>query len=222
MDQLQRRKYLLLMSFLFAAFILTTILVMSGSFLYLDHYIDQMLPYSTNNGLYYAAKFLANLYFPLLIVIAVLLWNFMRKKQIFEFLMLLVSFSGLAVVELLLKPVFRIPCPATYYANVVAGRELFRIPLLQKAALYETCYPSGHTAFYVVSFGYLIFLTYIFIKRTWLKRTIITLLTLVILLVGPSRVYLHVHWLSDVIAAYFLGFAILTLLIVLRKHYIKS
>ncbi len=136
--------------------------------------------------------------------------------------MLLVSFSGLVVVELLLKPIFHIPCPSTYYANVIAGQELFKIPLLQQAALYETCYPSGHTAFYVVSFGYLIFPAYIFIKRTWLKRIIIILLALVILLVGPSRVYLHVHWLSDVVASYFLGFAILILLIVLRKNYIKS
>ncbi len=219
MDQSQQQRYLILSAALFLAFVFITVLVINGSFSRFDHYIDQTLPYSTNNIFYYVSIIIANLYFPLVGGVVVLLWNFARKKQKFEVLMLLLSFSGLIIVELILKPIFLIPCPSTYYANVYAHQGLFSIPLIQKFALLETCYPSGHTAFYIVSFGFLTYLTLTYLKNKWLRYALAFLFISIICLVGPSRIYLHVHWFSDVVASYFLGFALLVPLILIHKRF---
>jgi undecaprenyl-diphosphatase len=58
--------------------------------------------------------------------------------------------------------------------------------------------------FYTIFFGVLIFLA-----RQWLPRAPARALALLmgslVVLVGPSRIYLGAHWLSDVLAAYLLG-----------------
>ncbi|MBI3486216.1 phosphatase PAP2 family protein [Candidatus Daviesbacteria bacterium] len=223
MIQSKKNIFLALASFFLIGFFILTILVIKGLFLPIDKYIDQTLPYSKSSFFYYSSRFIANLYLPLLGVITLLIFWFKRRKQRFEILMLLASFSGWTTAELLLKPIFEIQCPNTYYSNVITQKESFYIPLIQRLALQETCYPSGHTVSYIVFFGYLIFLTFLYIKKAWLKRTIITGLSFIILLVGPSRIYLHVHWFSDVIAAYLLGLAILIFLILFRiRHLEKS
>jgi membrane-associated phospholipid phosphatase len=74
-------------------------------------------------------------------------------------------------------------------------------------------FPSGHVMFYTVFFGFLLFLTLVRGPRNpirWLLSA--TFLTL-ILLVGPARIVLGSHWLSDVMAAYLLSLVILVLAI---------
>ncbi|MBT7706287.1 phosphatase PAP2 family protein [archaeon] len=70
----------------------------------------------------------------------------------------------------------------------------------------ETGYslPSGHATMAVVFFG-LIF--YLFIKRKTLLSGVLT--SLIILLIGFTRIYLRVHWLTDILAGYVLGGLIL-------------
>lgn len=194
-----------------------TALVTQGVFLQVDRYIDQLLPYTETGIFYYISKIMALLYLPLLVVIFVMVWRFIRKKQELEALMLLVIFSGWVIPELIIKPLFDISCPPAYYANVLADQGFFRLLFFQKIALLETCYPSAHTTAYVVFFGYFIYLALIYVKKLWLRRLLITNSVIVIFLVGPSRIYLHGHWLSDIIAGYLLGFALLILIISLRS-----
>jgi membrane-associated phospholipid phosphatase len=74
-------------------------------------------------------------------------------------------------------------------------------------------FPSGHVMFYSVFFGFLLFLALTRLPGGWLRWLIAVPLALLVLLVGPSRIILGSHWLSDVLAAYLLGFAILALAI---------
>jgi membrane-associated phospholipid phosphatase len=77
-------------------------------------------------------------------------------------------------------------------------------------------FPSGHTLFYVTFFGFLGYLAYAQLKPGRLRTTVLWLTGLLILLVGPSRIWMGHHWASDVMASYALG---LTYLVVLVQLY---
>jgi undecaprenyl-diphosphatase len=66
-------------------------------------------------------------------------------------------------------------------------------------------FPSGHVMFYTGFFGFLLFLTYILLKRSWKRTVLFVGFGLILILVGPSRIYLGAHWPSDVLGAYLLG-----------------
>jgi undecaprenyl-diphosphatase len=59
--------------------------------------------------------------------------------------------------------------------------------------------------YYVGFFGFLWFLAYTLLKRSWIRTLILILLGTLITLVGISRIYLGQHWASDVLGAYLLG-----------------
>jgi membrane-associated phospholipid phosphatase len=66
-------------------------------------------------------------------------------------------------------------------------------------------FPSGHTVHYVVFFGFLAFLAWTLLPADGLRRATFSILVGMILLVGPSRIYLGAHWASDVVGGYLLG-----------------
>jgi undecaprenyl-diphosphatase len=70
-------------------------------------------------------------------------------------------------------------------------------------------FPSGHVMFYTAFFGFLLFLSFTLLKRTWLRYLINTILIVLIALVGVSRMYLGEHWASDVLGGYLLGSLVL-------------
>jgi undecaprenyl-diphosphatase len=65
-------------------------------------------------------------------------------------------------------------------------------------------FPSGHSMMAVAFFGILIYLVCKSKWKKWIKILLSSLLTVLILLIGISRIYLGVHFASDVLA----GFAI--------------
>lgn len=70
-------------------------------------------------------------------------------------------------------------------------------------------FPSGHTVHYVVFFGFLWFLALTLLERPVLRWPALALLGAPLLLVGPARVYLGAHWVSDVLGGYLLGVGLL-------------
>ncbi len=67
----------------------------------------------------------------------------------------------------------------------------------------DSSFPSGHATFSIALYG---FLTYFLCKHyPKYSALFVTLGTILILLIGFSRLYLGVHWSSDVIAGFSLG-----------------
>ena len=85
------------------------------------------------------------------------------------------------------------------------------IPLLTHAR--GLSFPSGHAFMSLNFFGLLICVVYRDVKNNWLKWISIGSLIFIILMTGLSRVYLRVHYASDVMAGYLFGtLSLITLL----------
>ena len=74
-------------------------------------------------------------------------------------------------------------------------------------------FPSGHAMFSIMVLGLLAYFIFINVKNHILRTVILIGLVALILLIGVSRVYLGVHWPSDVVGGYIIGGALLTGLI---------
>lgn len=66
-------------------------------------------------------------------------------------------------------------------------------------------FPSGHAQSFTIFYGFLAYLIWQHVPWPWLRRLGVVLALTMIVLVGISRVYLGVHWPSDVLGAYGIG-----------------
>ena len=137
-----------------------------------------------------------------LITVAVLVLVFIKNKK-----------QGLAVaVNLALAPL----------TNQIV-KQFFRRPRpdLSFRLIEETgfSFPSGHSMTSMAFYGFFIYLVYNNVKNKTVKRLLITLLSLVILSVGFSRIYLGVHYTSDVLGGFAEGIAYLVLFTTVCKKF---
>jgi membrane-associated phospholipid phosphatase len=66
-------------------------------------------------------------------------------------------------------------------------------------------YPSGHAMSAMTFYGLLIYIVWQKIENKVFRWTLIILLTSIVFLIGFSRVYLRVHYASDVLAGFSVG-----------------
>ncbi len=84
-------------------------------------------------------------------------------------------------------------------------------------------FPSGHSMSAMTFYGLLIYIVYDKVENRAIRWTLICLLSLFIILIGFSRIYLRVHYASDVLAGFALGFIWLVIsLWILDKIQINS
>jgi undecaprenyl-diphosphatase len=76
-------------------------------------------------------------------------------------------------------------------------------PLLKAAK--GLSFPSGHAIMAVTFYGLLIYIIQHTIDVDWLKFLITFLLIILVILIGFSRVYLRVHYTSDVLGGFIIG-----------------
>jgi len=82
-------------------------------------------------------------------------------------------------------------------------------PIAQNAAgplqeINQYSYPSGHVLLFVVFFGFLAYQAWIHFSGR-MRWMVISICAALILLIGPSRVFLGAHWASDVAGGYLIG-----------------
>lgn len=88
-------------------------------------------------------------------------------------------------------------------------RERPLLPVLGEAKGFS--FPSGHALISVVFYGLFIHMIWHEVKIKWLRILLVCILSFLILLIGFSRIYLRVHYASDVIAGLAVGFIWLVL-----------
>lgn len=174
-----------------------------------DETINILMQNIENTPTTFISKFIAVALDPIILsIISVLIAAFLfykgKKKQSI-FFVLVMGVAGILIK--VLKMAFGRARPLN--ALVIESSESF---------------PSGHATIAVVFFGALAFLLIRELKFRkkkkgidWKKIFIIKITAFMILISGLSRVYLRVHWPTDVIAGFALGTIILTLGIILYK-----
>ena len=82
-------------------------------------------------------------------------------------------------------------------------------------------FPSGHAEVSMAYYGFLIYLIYTKFKSKKYKYLLISLLTCIILFIGISRIYLGVHYLSDVLAGYLVSIIYLVIFVYFYEKIIR-
>ncbi len=90
------------------------------------------------------------------------------------------------------------------------------IPLLSEAR--GLSFPSGHAMCSMAFYGLMIYIVWQKQKTPWIKWTVTILLSLLILIIGFSRIYLRVHYPTDVLAGFCVGLIWLVLSIAVIKR----
>ena len=71
--------------------------------------------------------------------------------------------------------------------------------------VFTLSFPSGHAMSAMAFYGFLVYLTWRYAGRLWLKNVLTLLCVFLIFGIGISRIYLGVHYPSDVVAGYLGG-----------------
>ena len=142
------------------------------------------------------AKFITNFGGAIfLIVLTIILLISIKNKKIG-----LSIFSNLAIITILnqlLKRILQRPRPTEYRIIEETGYS----------------FPSGHSMIIMAFYGYLIYLIYKYVENKYVKWILISLLSVLICLIGVSRIYLGVHYTSDVLGGFLISISYLVIYI---------
>ncbi len=79
-------------------------------------------------------------------------------------------------------------------------------------------FPSGHVLGAVSLYGFLLYISFTKLKKSFWRIGIMVICILMIILMGLSRIYLGAHWFSDVLGAYLVGFIWLSFVILIYQR----
>ena len=130
-----------------------------------------------------------------LVVLTITLFILIKNKKIG--ISILSNLVIITILNQLLKKILQRPRPTE-----------FRI-------VKETGYsfPSGHSMVSMAFYGYLIYLIYKYVKNKYVKWSSIVLLSILICSIGISRIYLGVHYTSDVLGGFLISISYLIIYI---------
>jgi undecaprenyl-diphosphatase len=90
-----------------------------------------------------------------------------------------------------------------FILKLIFHRDRPLTPLLEAAKGYS--FPSGHALMSITFYGLIIYMVWKNERNTLVKSILTALLVMLIIFIGVSRVYLRVHYASDVLAGFCVG-----------------
>lgn len=125
----------------------------------------------------------------------------------------------ITLITLAILLLFRLPLEAIFTAIAVVGEGLLNtflkaivgrhrpeanlVHVVQQ--INDPSFPSGHVMHYTIFYGFLVFIIATHFRPSLARNLLLGVLITLIVLVGPSRVYLGEHWPTDVLGAYLIG-----------------
>ena len=148
---------------------------------------------------------ITNLGSPYVLIVLTLL-SFLLKNKKISFI-ITANLGLITIINQVLKFIIKRPRPSDLFLIIETGYS----------------FPSGHSMVSLSFYGLLIYFIYKYFKNKKLKIFLITFLSLIIVLIGISRVYLGVHFVSDVISGFLLSLSYLIIFIkVINKFILKE
>ncbi len=142
------------------------------------------------------AKFITNFGGAIFIILlTVILITVIKNKKIG--LSILANLAIITILNQLLKRILQRPRPTEYRIIEESGYS----------------FPSGHSMISMAFYGYLIYLIYKYVENKNVKWILISLLSVLICLIGISRIYLGVHYTSDVLGGFLISISYLVIYI---------
>ena len=135
-----------------------------------------------------------------LISICIISFLFIKNKKIPMYIS--INLIVTAIFNLLLKNIIRRNRPVGYRLVEETGFS----------------FPSGHSMASKAFYGLIIYLVFKYVKNKYAKIALCTFLSILIVAIGISRIYLGVHYASDVLAGFMISLSYLTLF----THLIKN
>lgn len=185
-------------------FILLTYNIFNNKIAIIDSYIEGLILNIRNDKLTNTMTIITNISSAYsLIALSILLLLIIKNKKI----PLLISFNLIFsfLTSQLVKIILRRDRPADISLVNAVGFS----------------YPSGHSMVSMAYFGFLAYLVYKYVKDIIPKTILIITIFLMIIAIGFSRIYLGVHYFSDVLGGFLLSISYLMLFININKTNLK-
>lgn len=201
---MNKRKILIVSILLLSAILIYTLIILN-KIQYFDNTVYEMISSFISQPFTTFAKAITTIgseyiIIPICITLTIVFW----KKVYGKFV--LINLCTTFIINQGLKFLIKRPRPSDYNLIIEKGFS----------------FPSGHSMIAMAFYGYIIYLIYKEVKNKYIKWSLISILTTIIILIGLSRIYLGVHYASDVLAGFIISLAYLIIFISLQNTVVIS
>ena len=206
MKKYLKKKRFYIVLFCIIAFLVITIFILKNGVLGIDNKSYEFIKNNLiSDNLTPYIKFFTNLGGALVLIgISIIIMFVIKNKKIS--MAILINLISVFLLNQLMKIIFQRERPD-------------RLQWLVNEFGYS--FPSGHAMVSMAYYGFLIYLVYTHINKKY-KWILISILSLIIILVGISRIYLGVHYLSDILAGFLVSMAYLIIFIFCYNKFVNS
>ena len=202
MKQLKKNKKLIIAIIALILFLILTFTIFNNKIAIIDKYVENFIISIRSEKLTKVMTIITNIssaYTLIAITLLLLIVLKDKKKGLLVLLNLIYVFIANQIVKLLFR----------------RNRPIDDLHLVNASGF---SFPSGHSMVSMAFYGLLSYLIYINIKNKFLKTLVIIFTVIFILLIGFSRIYLGVHYFSDVIGGFLLAIVYLMIFIHFNKN----